>query len=104
MVTSSLSETDKINLDVRAIRLVQGVLADDLAQRRLGDLIDRGVDVVASDDALRLDRHRHNAQRNALQHIMKGMMSRNPGSRSPIARTSDRTTEQRLRLNSSRTG
>jgi hypothetical protein len=60
MVTSSLSETDKINLDVRAIRLVQGVLADDLAQRRLGDLIDRGVDVVASDDALRLDRHRHN--------------------------------------------
>ena len=68
-------------------RLVESVLTDDLAQRCLSDLIDRGVDildrderlhrvdhskvgdggdidadVVARDDALRLDRHRDDPQ------------------------------------------
>ena len=74
--------------------LVQGVLADDLAQRGLGDLVDRGVDVldrddrlhrvddpevgdrgdvdadvVAGDDALGLDRHRDDPQRHPVQHV-----------------------------------
>ena len=73
------------------------MLADDLAQRGLRDLIDRGVDVldrderlhrvnhskvcdggdidadvVARDDALRLDRHRDNAQRNSSNHVDDG--------------------------------
>ena len=71
-------------------RLVERVLADDRAQRGLGDLVDRGgdvldrddrahrvldavvrhrrdvdADVVPRDDPLRLDRHRHDPQRHA---------------------------------------
>ena len=84
-------EVDPVGLGQR---LVQGVLADDLAQRGLGDLVDRGVDVldrddrlhrvddpevgdrrhvdadvVAGDDALRLDRHRDDPQRHPVQHV-----------------------------------
>src|ERR1035437_2758242 len=74
--------------------LVQGVLADDLAQGGLGDLVDGGVDVldsddgfdgvddaevgdggdvdadvVAGDDALRLDGHGDDPQRHPVQHV-----------------------------------
>ena len=75
-------------------RLVKCVAPDDGAQRRLGDLVDRGVDVldrhdradrvvdaevghrgdvdadvVACDDPLRLDRHRHDPHRDAVHAV-----------------------------------
>ena len=77
----------RLILSVSERRLVQAVLADDFPQRRLSDLVDRSVDVldsdnrlhridnlevghrrhvdadvVAGDDPLRLDRHRHDPQ------------------------------------------
>ena len=72
----------------------EGVLSDDLTQRRLRDLVDRrgdvldrddrlrrvdhpvvghgghvDADVVAGDDPLRLDRHGHDAHRDTAQHV-----------------------------------
>ena len=85
--------------------LVQGVLADDLAQGGLGDLVDGGVDVldgddglhgvddpevgdggdvdadvVAGDDALGLDRHGDDPQRDAVQHVDERDDQPEPGS------------------------
>ncbi len=88
--------------------LVEGVLADGRAQRRLGDVGDRGLDVldredglhrihdavvgdrrdvhgdvVAGDDLLRLDRHRDDPQRHAVHAVDERDMKISPGPRGP---------------------
>ena len=94
VVTSRIVPDVDVDLVRLGERLVQGVLPDDLAQRGLGDLIDGGVDVldrddgldrvddpevrhrrdvhadvVAGDDALRLDGHRDDPQRDPVHDV-----------------------------------
>ena len=88
------SAPDAISVTARNRRLIQGVLAHDLPQRSLRDLVDgradvlnrddrlhrvdhtevshRGhvdADVVPSDNALGLDRHRDDPERHPVQHV-----------------------------------